>query len=244
VIPRLVSCYFGDDRDGQWNRLARVLAHSAETHCSTWDRQISALPTPTRPSSPRVDDASLANTVKLRHWVDAVRAAGDGQLLALVDSDTVILRPLDDVWALDFDLAYTVRRSAIYPFNAGVVFLRVTARTRGFVEAWLAMNELMLVDRVYHQAWRSRFGGINQAALGAVFETPIGESLRLLQLPCLEWNCEDTSWSDFDAAVTRIVHVKTSLRRMVFCVEPTWHHRELVRIWRNLEAEALARAVA
>lgn len=233
--PRLISCYFGLGHEGQWPRLARVLTASAAEHCAAWDRSIVELPIPERVA--RVDESSLANTVKLRHWVQAVRESADETPVLLIDTDTVILHNLDDVWSRDFDLAYTTRPSSCrFPFNAGVVFLRARRRVVDFLEKWLAANELMLIDRKYHEFWRRQYGGINQAALGAVLsDRTLTSGLQLLELPCAEWNCEDTGWATFDPAITRILHVKSTLRSACFNLAPAPALKPLVNIWRDLE---------
>ena len=41
----------------------------------------------------------------------------DGDV-GVFDSDLMILKPLDDVWSLDFDIAVTVRKTI--PYNTGV----------------------------------------------------------------------------------------------------------------------------
>jgi hypothetical protein len=238
VQPRLVSCSFGN---GEWLRLSRVLAYSAAQHCADWDRRIARIDPPA-PQPGVHDDAHLANTQKLEHWAAAVRTAGDGQRLLLIDADTAILRSLDDIWDREFDVAYTTRPvDCLFPFNAGVIFLRVGPRVRELMEAWRAANQLMLIDRAYHLAWRPRFGGINQAALGAVLADPAHVAgVTLLPLPCAEWNCEDTGWSDFAADRTRILHIKTQLRRVVFRRSPPDRLAPLMNLWQQLERAALA----
>jgi hypothetical protein len=123
-----------------------------------------------------------------------------------------------------------------------VVFLRVTPAARLFADAWQAENLRLLEHPVEHQRWRSRFGGVNQAALGAMLTGGIVErtGLQVLKIPCLEWNCEDSSWARFDPKATRIVHVKAVLRRAVFGVGVlSVKIRVLIGIWRALEREAV-----
>jgi hypothetical protein len=234
-VPRLIACYFGAGAGDQWPRLARVLRHTAGRHCPGWQVQVVALPPPRGGEDP----AYLANTVKLEHWYEAVKTAADGECLLLIDVDTVILRPLEDVWNRPFDLAYTIKAHAHFPFNAGVVFVRASNRVRAFLAAWCGENRRMLTDRRWHQAWRRKYGGINQAALGCVLKSPLANTLTFAQLPCPEWNCEDSSWQYFDPAVTRIVHLKSALRRTVFKIgAPAARLRPIAKIWRQLEQEA------
>lgn len=234
-----MSCYFGD-AGGQFDRLAPVLAATAARQCPDWERRIIRLDRPKR--SGAVEESYRANTHKLDFWSESVQQLPDGAEVLLIDADTVILRPLDDVWQEAFDVAYTVRPKPYkLPLNAGVVFLRVNDRSKAFLRQWADVNRRMLTDRPLHQKWRARFGGLNQAALGCVLASPPAD-LRLATLPCLEWNCEDSAWSDFAPARTRIVHVKSALRLAVFNLQPATKPgvRPLVTLWRSLERQALA----
>jgi hypothetical protein len=241
--PLLVSCYFGQGYQGQWPRLARVLAHTASQQCSGWRTEIRALAPPLR--APAVDESAVANTQKLEHWCACLQHEPDGARVLLIDADTLILRPLDEVWDQPFDLAVTARPStARLPLNAGVIFVRVSPTSRAFLETWCATNRRLLADPIERRVWRLRYGGMNQAALGCVLESG-SAGVELLRLPCQEWNCEDTTWGAFDAT-TRILHIKSALRRAVFglggigvaggslrALVP------LVRLWRAAEEAAL-----
>jgi hypothetical protein len=235
--PRLISCYFGKGAGDQWPRLARVLAHTAAEHCPGWDVDITRItPPPMKSAIGRI--SHVHNTQKMECWAQAVLNAPAGAQVLLIDADTMILRSIDDVWDQPFDMAYTTKPSR-FPFNSGVVFFRVSPAVREFVERWRAENRRMLGDGKHHQVWRSKYGGINQAALGYMLDSDIAAHLQLVKLPCLEWNCEDSSWSQFDPAVTRIVHVKSALRRAVFRIGPTpTKLRPLMKRWRQLEEAA------
>ena len=232
-MTRLESCYFGSD--GQWTRLARVLASSAAQQCPSWAIHVQRVAPPTQASRlglPR----DAANTLKLTVWARIVDQAADGDRLLLIDADTMILRPLDAAWEEDFDLAYTVKAGARFPFNAGVTFVRVSAPVRAFLQSWEAENLRMLRDPSRHYPWRRIYGGINQASLGCLLASAHG--LKIAQLPCLEWNCEDASWGAFDPARTRIVHVKSLLRQTVFGSSPRPSElTPLAHLWRQLDAD-------
>lgn len=155
----------------------------------------------------------LANTQKLRLWQEAVEALEDGDVLALMDADTVVLRDLSAATDIPFDVAYTIRpESSKLPFNAGVVLVRGNDRARTFFRRWRDINDAMLVDPNYHEKFRRKFGGINQASLGALIEDP--GDLDLVRLPCEEWNSVDQTWHLYDPDTTRIAHVKGDLRRL------------------------------
>jgi hypothetical protein len=237
VTPTLVSCWFGTEH---FARLARVLAFTAGQHCRGWQvdvRLIAPAPAPAIDGTPAYEH----NTQKLEHWQRTVEALPDGAPVLLIDADTMIVRPLDDIWARPFDAAYTVRPSSCrLPFNAGVLFLRVGEGTRRLLRLWVAANRRMLQHRPLHQTWRRKYGGMNQAALGYVFESGAVADLAWLALPCQEWNCEDSTWTQCNA-VTRIVHVKSALRDGALATglaQPTL--RPLITTWRRLERAAVA----
>lgn len=235
--PELRAYYFEHPTCPQFVRLARVLERSARTHCPTWSIVIERLAPPVRRGH-APDSSALANTVKLETWNRDVQAAPDGARLLLLDVDTVILRPLDPLWDRPFDVAYAERAGVKLPLNGGVIAVRVSDAVRRFFADWTAANARMLTDRTLHQLWKRKYGGLNQAALGFVLEEG-GHALTWGRLPCVEWNCEDSTWSAFDPAVTRIVHLKSALRQAIFGSGPRAPHVwPLAQLWRRLEREA------
>lgn len=243
-MRRLDACYFGPGAKGEWARMATVLERSAREHCPEWERRIAKIqPAPLRSA---LDIPShVANTQKMVEWARVVETATDGDEILLMDVDMVILRPLDDVWAQPFDYAYTVKPTTRYPFNSGVVFVRVSERIRAFFRVWCAENLRMLGDRDRHMPWRKKYGGINQAALGFALEHDVMRDLHVLPLPCAEWNCEDSSWPTFRPERVRILHVKSQLRKIIFnkeAVPPML--RPVVTCWRQAEARLREEALS
>lgn len=232
---RLYSCYFGGD---EWEAMARALRYSATKCCPGWRVDVERIEAP----PPGGDPCYVTNTAKLARWRDVVWDSPDGERLALVDTDAMILRDLTPVWDRSFDIAYTVTApKSRLPFNAGVVFVRVGPGTRDLFMRWYREDDAMMRDRSRHERWRVRFGGINQAALGAIMRDDWPVGLDVVQLPCAEWNCENSTWAAFDPKVTRVVHVKSSLRRSIFGIgASSLALRPLVRIWRELERESKA----
>jgi hypothetical protein len=238
VNRRLVSFYFGG---GQYERLAAVLEMTARRHCPDWSIEVLRIDPPAlRAASGRDSDA--ANHYKLARWVQACHEARDGEQLLLVDADTFVNAPLDPLWDGMFDFGYTVRPSdARYPLNAGVIAVRAGGPARRLMDAWLAQDAVFLEDAEALRPWRARYGGMNQASLGALLDTgvafAVGAGIALL--PCLEWNCEDSTWERFDAERTRIVHVKSGLRQAALGDWPARPKtRELASMWRALDVQA------
>jgi hypothetical protein len=238
--PRLEACYFETSSAGRWTRLARVLRATAEEHCPEWGIRVEAI----RPSiDPRAEPPRSwqANTQKLGQWARRVEESADGDRILLIDADTFVCRPLDDVWTLDFDLVYTTRRGP-FPFNAGVLFLRVSDRIRAFMRAWVEANAAIMADTITpRESWIRRFGGVNQASLAGLLDAPPVD-LQIVTLPCREWNCVDGYWHHFKPELTRIVHVKGDLRRACLGMSPaTEDVAELAQVWRRIDREAGAR---
>jgi hypothetical protein len=236
---RLVSCYYDADGRREWVRMARVLELTAGQHCATWHRSVDVLSPAARASATGID-VHLANTHKLEAWRDQVHRAVDGERLLLIDADTVILRSLDDIWSAPFDMAFATKRH-MFPFNLGVIFVRVSGAVRRLFDAWVAENAYLLArfDPNFQRQWRSKYGGINQAAFGRLQERDELADVAMHHLNCREWNCEESAWERFDPRVTRILHVKSALRRQVFNREPVSRSlRGLVDLWRELDQRA------
>lgn len=234
--PRLEAVFFGIDGIGgmsQYPRMARVLEHTAREHNPAWDVRVRQIDPPhVRAKSGATSDTDNAH--KLQHWRDIVLTAAEGSQILLVDADTFVVGSLDALWDIPFDAAYTVRQS-MYPLNAGVVAVRVNHRSRAFFHGWAAQDEAFLYDPATHAPWRLKYGGMNQASLGCFLESERHDE-HLAQLPCGIWNCEDTTWGEFDPATTRLVHVKSALRMALFKVAPvTPALAPLVDAWRTAE---------
>lgn len=243
---RLESVYYDMPGRSEFRRMARVLAFTAAQHCRDWQIRIEAIPAATPGTGTGVPQ-HVANTHKLAVWCDRVAAAEDGARLLLLDTDTFLTRPIDEIWQRPFDLAYATKRRP-YPFNLGVLFIRVSPATRAFFEAWRTENDALFApaDPPVMRAWRAQYGGINQAAFGMLQARGRLHGLQVAELSCREWNCEDSAWTKFDPSVTRIVHVKAALRRQIFGRDGiSIDLAPLVERWRALERESeqYARAV-
>lgn len=235
-MRRIVSCWFPMPAVGnKFDEMARVFEYTALKQCPDWTLSLTKLAMPARMLGK--PDNHIANTWKLDHWVEQVHAAADGDEILLIDSDTMILRPLDPIWEQAFDIAYTARAAEYpHPLNGGVVFVRVSDRSRAFLEEWKRINRAMLNDRALRDLWR-KYAGLNQRALGKMLNAK-QQVAHIIQVPCLEWNCEDSEWKNFDPALTRIVHIKSGLRSAIFGPVRRPHHQPLIRIWETLRLEA------
>lgn len=217
MTPWLYACHFDRHGAGGFAQLAAALERSAARACPTWTRRVEGITTSRRRSAISTE-AHVDNTQKLERWVEVVDEAPDGTPVALLDADTLIVNPIDDVWAEPFDLAYTTKPTSAtqpYRFNLGVVFLRASPAVRAALHAWGDRTRELLDDRRGYYTWQRKYGGINQGAFGQLLADGAFAALTLRELPCALWNCEESAWPTFDPAVTRIVHVKGALRRAI-----------------------------
>lgn len=241
--PILAAVHFGIGGAGdQYGRLARVLEYTASVHCPDWTIRVERNPRVAAYTSALGVHSHVTNSQKLEWWRSIVTAAEDGDRVLLIDADMMITRPLDEVWATPFDLAYTIREEGRLPLNGGVVFVRVSPASRRFVDRWLAVNLKFLANANEHRHWRTKYAGINQAAFGYMLERERDPALELARLTCHEWNSENTTWAKFDPNVTRIVHLKSGLRRALFGMPGKREHQRLIALWHSLEAKANAAA--
>jgi len=239
--PRLFACYFQGDGPNSafYERMAKVLEFTATRHCPDWEIDIRR--TDPGKYSNQHTHSHTSNTHKLDHWNRFVQESTDGDRILLMDGDMMILRGLDDIWERDFDLAYTNKRAKL-PFNGVILFLRSSEKTRRFMQAYWDKNMELLAAPQKHAPFRAKYGGMNQAAFGALLpeiETTFG--LKLIGLPCTEWNCEQSAWPTFDPSFTRIVHIKSGLRKAVFgrgMADGTMI--PIIEVWKRLERESEA----
>lgn len=236
--PRLEARWWGQI---QWPRLSRALEYSARAHNPDWLINVQRIAVDL-PHSPLGIPSHSANTAKMSAWRRIIETSHDGDRVLLIDADTMVLRPLSDVWDTAFDFAYTGKpHTARFPFNSGVVFVRVGPKTREFFRAWEAENVRLLESPREHQIWRARYGGVNQAALGAMLENKIVAQMEMViaELPCREWNNEDSAWQEFATANPRVVHLKSGLRQCVFSgtvLRPEF--QQIIDTWRAIDRAA------
>jgi hypothetical protein len=139
----------------------------------------------------------------------AGRAVAVGGEVAVCDVDLMFLRSIDEAFSVPFDVAYTVRETRM-TYNTGLWFLRPGGAP--FVARWCWWTERILANPGGHRGSLDRYGGIDQAALAAAIKEDSKHAL--LKLPCREWNATQSEWASVDDQ-TRVVHVKSALRRAV-----------------------------
>ncbi len=157
--------------------------------------------------------AFVSNTVKLSHW--AREATETREPLILADCDMLATSDCSGVFDQDFDVAYTVRtQPSRCPMNGGVMFVKPTPAAIRFLETMHGVNLRMMRDPVFHEPWRQKYVGYNQAAFGYILENQLVPSAKLLALPCRKYNAVDNDWAFIDGD-TCMVHIKGALRTAV-----------------------------
>lgn len=216
-----------------YERLARVLEYTARRFCPSASFELVRIQAPRQYATKR---CFASNTVKLAEWVRVLRETNDD--VVFMDCDTAILRDISPAFAGEYDVGYTARTRGI-PFNCGVVFIRNTAAARAFVAEWRRVNDLMYANPKLHNPYRHKYAGINQAAFGYVLERGAAGA-RMRKFTCREWNACKEDWPFVDGT-TRVLHVKSDLRRMIFAgtrIELCGKNIRAVRTWRDLEQQA------
>ena len=213
--PRLESVYFGG---AEYHQLAHVLELSAQFHLGDrWDiniKQIGEHDLKAALSSKYVrKDLFPNNAHKALAWCDIIKNAPEGDRILLMDCDTFIRAPLDDIWDLDFEYARTFRNYK-WPWNSGVMFVRVNERIKKFFELITEETFKMLGDAKYHEKYEEKFGGIHQASIAAVIERNL-IPLDIIDIPCKIWNSEHSNRNYVDFKQAKIVHLLPSGRRKI-----------------------------
>jgi hypothetical protein len=195
----------------------------------------------------------IGNTRKTRHHCDVVNAAQDGEILGLLDADTFITRDMSSAEQLldnaEADFAYCLRsKEGGYLTNTGVVFVRVSQKTKLMYQQWLKVAIRMLKDKQFHHEYKSLYGGINQSSLGYLCSEWVGANeIKTLELQCKEWNCGPCSYHLFNHLNTKVVHLLGDLRAEIAGVrnlstkerDPrTLNIRYLAERWKRYEVQS------
>lgn len=110
---------------------------------------------------------------------------------AILDADTLVRKPLDDVWEQQFDIGLTWRpHQPVMPYNIGVMFCRNPAFFAGVVKR---MDD----DAKYAKPFGDQEAVAQEAHCG---------KWRLATLKCSEWNNSDIN--DEVIPDARIFHYK------------------------------------
>lgn len=221
-------------------RLARVMEKSLNKYSPGIELQIhrGIIDSKIRNMGRGRDQTILHNTLKSVHFTEIIQQCKIGELVGMIDCDTMILNPLDDIVKEDFDLAITHRPDGSkMKFNTGVVFCRVSKKIKKLYENWGIVALEMLEDKSFFDDWKDGYGGINQTSLGYLLENGYADKLNVVKLDCAIWNCENTTWHRFNPQKTKVVHLLGMLRDACLYDKITGYPgmREISAIWNRIE---------
>jgi hypothetical protein len=148
-----------------------------------------------------------ANYIKLQHWIKNIEGNS-----VLIDADTIVLEDVSEVFNMPHDLIYTKRDyNRSIPFNSGVVFVKESGKH--ILDRWCDIDQQMFTDPKFHQKWKKKYFGFNQASFGCLLETM--PELNIGQVNATIYNsCDRYDWKhNYNQA--KIVHVKSDLRLSV-----------------------------
>ena len=223
----IVTVQFDHGEKTNFGTLLSVFEKSIEHHMPSMKVVTYRIPAPERIVE-RVRKLS-DNSAKLKIWRDHLDIATEPVIFA--DCDMLCLQPAYHAFGYLFDVAYTQRTQKNgFPMNGGIVMARPTQAARDFFHRWLEVNDKMFADVNFHCKWQIKYGGMNQAAFGYIFES--GEYPgKLHQYITREWNAVDCDWQRLDER-TVFVHYKSKLRHLVMANHtPTSVYVEAMKLW-------------
>lgn len=230
---KIISVQFDWKGTNRYQILSQVFEHSVKKNCPDVELELIKVQAPDRTHKCR-SKSFCANTLKLDLWLKALNETD--QNVVFMDCDMIILKDISDAFNYDFDIGYTKRTRASMPYNGGVVFVKNTPEAKQFIQLWKNINDRMYKDNAFHNPYREKYAGMNQAAFGYILEKEKFKA-KLKQFPCAVWNACDDDWRNMNKE-TRIVHVKSGLRRSVLLTRNmnTPYNRSII-VWNNLAIE-------
>lgn len=166
------------------------------------------------------------NLRKLYDWNTFFQNEASEEVI-LMDTDTIVLSPLDDFKYNHF--AITTREDHDVKYNAGVVFLKHTERARQFMNDWYQASANLFEHM--DVSLLSKYKGLTQSALSIVHSTKYSD---IKEIPCDIYNLAKTDWDNFSDK-TKVIHIKDDLREV--CLHSNEHpkYNNLVNIWRRYD---------
>lgn len=216
---RLITAFF--DRTGRYKRLLNVFEKSARKHIPKV--KITIVNEKPINNINHKYDTFFAFVMAAEYTI----AAGDN--VAVCDCDLMFKKDISDVWNKDFDIAVTVRKKM--PFNTGIWFYRHNERSVNFVNHWIENCKTIADNYEQYESYTDSHGGIDQAALALTIDQ--GHEIKLLELPCQEWNSCQGEWATADEN-TRVIHIKSKLRMACFNKsQPEDYMIPLIQEWKS-----------
>ncbi|MFP4365534.1 MAG: glycosyltransferase family 2 protein [Bacteroidales bacterium] len=135
-------------------------------------------------------------------WAEEARKANCP--VVLMDTDTIVLKDIDEVFKQDFDIAVTARDNDLHWLNAGVVFVKPTDKAYDILDLW---TEEISHSRNYKK--KTGHVGFAQPVFAWLYTNNKFRG-KVIKVPCSKYNCVQP-WDDYCSA--SVIHVKSGLRR-------------------------------
>ena len=166
---------------------------------------------------------------------DYILKSKSEEVIAVCDVDLMFLKSIEDIENLSFDIALTVRESKT-KYNTGLWFCRPTKKTKIFIKKWLKNTCYLMKKFEKRLKYILAQGGIDQAGLYMTLQKNPNMNIKIIELPCQEWNATQSEWKFVDEN-TRMIHIKSLLRNAIFnklAVEKIPDYfKPLILKWRN-----------
>jgi len=184
--------------------------------------------------------------LKLRMWNELMQLSCSEHNVFL-DTDMIILKPIDHFFDQEFDVAYTYKteksENLSWPLNTGVILVRKSSASLSFFKKWNRKNSDILTDDILLEQAYNVWGAADQAALGGLLEIRsqselcrliTRDGIRFRGLPCKYLN--ETRCIPLTAC-THVIHYKRRWREVLpegtFTeFRPKEKCLEIFRIWR------------
>lgn len=138
-----------------------------------------------------------------KHQVWAKEARKANCPVVLMDTDTIILNDISEVFEQDFDIAITTRDSKNW-LNAGVVFVKPTQKAYRILELWTKE-----IDNAKNYRRKTGHAGYAQPVFVWLYNNNKFDG-KIIKVPCNKYNCVQ-EWGSYKTA--SVIHIKSGLRR-------------------------------
>lgn len=142
---------------------------------------------------------------KHKMWAKEAKKGGN---VVLMDTDTIILKDLGEVFSHDFDIGITVRGGKSW-FNGGVVFVKPTKAAYDILDLWA--NQIHSENQARYKKETGHVG--TAQPVFAWLYTHGKFKGKIKKFPCSTYNCVQP-WGNYKNA--SVIHVKSKLRQSLF----------------------------
>ena len=104
---------------------------------------------------------------KMYMWNKIMEDQEDGSLVILSDLDTLYLKDVSDAFDTGLDIGFTAKDdpSLRYPLNTGILFFKVSDKSRRFLKEWTDITDRVLHDITLSKEAIDTFGAADQKSL-------------------------------------------------------------------------------